>query len=821
MKLQDPILLQTIFQHITGKAGLKNQQGEPQIHSLYFRNSPDGTLRWVWPSGLKKPLFLKTYNTCSGRAKWIAQLIRLIFACRLQRLFASGKYSVTLPAQWAKDWGINGQNWAIFTGTAGSNRTAVLYGNQQFYKIPIGHAATALVAHEHQALLQWQGKGLQHVDLPACAMQGPVLITADMGLGAQQPGLLGHVHWLGLSELANHAHKEQALYRLTAWHQVDEQLDVLGQSYDARIPQGMLTKLQLLKKALDEEDSVVTGLAHGDFTPWNCFVKDGRLALIDWEMAHDDQPLLFDAFHFMYQQAALVAHCSYSQLQTTIRQSLNHPLAQQLIEQHGISVRLHHRLYLLFTITYYLHRYAQQRQWHPQVAWSLRLWNEALNDTLLTMKLATARELLVLDLFGFLQSRNYTALKWAGGNPMALSAESDLDLCCTQSVSKQLTQYLKKHPLVKKYSQHNRSFMRNLMVVTSDGQPLSIDMLWRIKRKSLVMMEASALLHNSSVDKWGIKTPMPENDFTYTWLFYLLNGAAIPERYRQQYQFYSKPWQQYMQNSFAWLQCLPPQAYTDLFFYNKARHFMVVELLKQKPFNNGLRLWQNRWGYWMDTLLNHWPKKGMVITFSGVDGAGKSTVIAQVRQLIEKRYRRKVVVLRHRPALLPMLSAWKEGRQAAEAKAAERLPRQGTNQSFFSSLLRFGYYYTDYLLGQLWVQVKYVWQGYIVLYDRYYFDFIHDAKRSNIELPKQLTTMGYCLLIKPSYNFFLYADVPTILQRKQELDGPSIQLLTGQYLHLFKRLGQGGCRSQYIAIENKHLPHTLQVIHQHLQQQIT
>jgi thymidylate kinase len=200
-----------------------------------------------------------------------------------------------------------------------------------------------------------------------------------------------------------------------------------------------------------------------------------------------------------------------------------------------------------------------------------------------------------------------------------------------------------------------------------------------------------------------------------------------------------------------------------------------------------------------------------------VDGAGKSTVIENIRHQVEKRYRRKVVVLRHRPALLPMLSAWKEGREAAEERAAQRLPRQGNNQSTLSSLLRFAYYYTDYVVGQFIVQAKYVWRGYVVLYDRYYFDFINDGKRSNICLSPKLTSIGYRLLLKPKFNFFLYADVDTILQRKQELDGPSINALTGQYLGLFRRLSQRYNHSQYITIENLALEQTLHIIHQHLQ----
>ena len=40
-------------------------------------------------------------------------------------------------------------------------------------------------------------------------------------------------------------------------------------------------------------------LAHGDFTPWNTFLQDGRLYVFDWEYANSAWPVGFDLAHFM------------------------------------------------------------------------------------------------------------------------------------------------------------------------------------------------------------------------------------------------------------------------------------------------------------------------------------------------------------------------------------------------------------------------------------------------------------------------------------------------------------------------------------------
>lgn len=48
------------------------------------------------------------------------------------------------------------------------------------------------------------------------------------------------------------------------------------------------------------EIKLETSLSHGDFTPWNMLVKNGKIRLIDWEMA-DERELGYDLFTFITQ----------------------------------------------------------------------------------------------------------------------------------------------------------------------------------------------------------------------------------------------------------------------------------------------------------------------------------------------------------------------------------------------------------------------------------------------------------------------------------------------------------------------------------------
>ena len=100
----------------------------------------------------------------------------------------------------------------------------------------------------------------------------------------------------------------------------------------------------------------------------------------------------------------------------------------------------------------------------------------------------------------------------------------------------------------------------------------------------------------------------------------------------------------------------------------------------------------------------------------------------------------------------------------------------------------------------------------MVIYDRYYFDFINDSKRSNIVLPKNISRFGYNLLLKPKYNFFLFADANIILNRKKELSKETIESLTKDYTQLFNSLQSNSNSSVYMPINNIDLETTLNQI---------
>ncbi len=200
-----------------------------------------------------------------------------------------------------------------------------------------------------------------------------------------------------------------------------------------------------------------------------------------------------------------------------------------------------------------------------------------------------------------------------------------------------------------------------------------------------------------------------------------------------------------------------------------------------------------------------------IITFSGVDGAGKTTILRKFTRLLQTKYHKNVIELRHRPSILPILSAFKYGKKKAELKTMEILPRTGGNSSKLSSYVRFFYYLLDYIIGQWVIYLKYTRKGIVVIYDRYYFDFINDALRTNICLDASLMRFFYKYVFKPDINIFLFAPPEVILNRKKEMDKEAIISLTNKYQELFSELGST-YKEKYISIENLDIEVTINTV---------
>ncbi|WP_113922235.1 nucleoside/nucleotide kinase family protein [Cognataquiflexum aquatile] len=767
--------------------GFTKTSGTAGSRKLYVLHNPDGSPRWIWNAENPNPDFLRFYAVSNFRSNVFSVLIKAVFFLKLQHLFfKKNSLSVLLEETHILNPYLK-SNFALFTGTAGPNRKLVLFAKQKFVKIALNENSTRLIEQE-KAMLHLVNGG-QYLEIPSSKSIGNgILALSDLGSKGKRINSFTLLHVKALKELTKNQPREVILFGeteiyLNCLRNLAIEKEV---SFDS-LPKQLVENLGTLAISLSKQ-SIPTHFAHGDFTPWNCFVEGEKISLYDFELAHESMPFGFDAFHFVMQQGILVDHLPYRDIKPKLIPAF------ELLSKEEIRSNLDFgtcfKAYLLVNTSYYLRIYSQQEKWHTQVNWLLNTWNEAISDVLSSTE--SPRSLLIGNVFDFVQNQQYAAVKFPNIHPTSLSEYADIDLLTEKPTAQNLLQYIKQHILVKRVNIQPQSHMLNMVVVLQDGSVLALDLIWQLKRKSLAFMKVSEVINRSERNDFGVKILNPSDTQTFLQYFYGLNFSPIPDRY--------------------------------LNFFEKEEssnidHAMLSAQVESMPENRGLSGMINKMNYALDVLRNIFHQKGIIITFSGVDGAGKSTVIEHTKKELEKKLRKKVVVIRHRPSILPILSAITQGKEKAEQKAANTLPRQGQNNNWVSSLLRFGYYYVDYLFGQFYVYVKHVMRGDVVLYDRYYFDFINDSLRSNIRLPKWLTKAGYRLLLQPDLNFFLYADTETILKRKKELDAEAIATLTKDYLSLFSDLDKKA-KGKYFPIENLHLQETMAIITSKAQTQL-
>jgi thymidylate kinase len=697
---------------------------------------------------------------------------------------------------------ISDYNWAIFTGTTGPNNKLIVFEAEKnkgsFYKISHTQKGTSLIKNEVNTinkLLQIQPSSFTFPKTRQ--VTNNILSVEDLSHSkTKRTGEFSVKHLRVFNEIYQKTKRTSIINILPVFEETNQKLIQLETLKGARIPQGLISKLRVLFDSFDQK-IIDVAFSHGDFTPWNLYVDNEKLAIYDWEMADSKIPIGFDAFHFIIQQGALVEKKCWKEIKKEIDDKITPEVFAQWSGATDRYPEDYLKLYLIINTVSYLDLYSKQENWHEQIYWLLSVWSEATSDSLKQIK--SNRSLLISDVFDVLLHKDYAAINFPDITPGELSEFSDIDLCLSKDEVPKMVGFLKNHPLCKKIQFNHKSFMTTAQIFLKDGSSLSLDLIWKFKRKSLVILNAAQIRAASIQNIFGIKQMAPEDVAVYLGLFYTLNSAKIPQRYQH--------FVEHLPKRKTRISEILQAEFKD----NHVLKASLVAYLKQQKENQYINRIINSFQYFLDSLRVVVFSKGLVITFSGVDGAGKSTVIEKVKIDIEKKLRKRVVVLRHRPSVLPILSAWTKGKKKAEQDAANTLPRQGKNQGKMNSLFRFTYYYSDYLFGQFHIYLKYILRGYVVLYDRYYFDFINDGKRSNIQLPKKIILAGYSLLLKPDLNFFLYAPADIILGRKQELDKETIISLTYDYLQLFQKLSNSSSKV-YLGIENIDLDNTIDLI---------
>lgn len=155
---------------------------------------------------------------------------------------------------------------------------------------------------------------------------------------------------------------------------------------------------------------------------------------------------------------------------------------------------------------------------------------------------------------------------------------------------------------------------------------------------------------------------------------------------------------------------------------------------------------------------------GRFWAFSGPDGAGKSSLIAALAPLMERRLCRSVRVLHTRPFIL----AW-SGRRPGEGRRADRLSTRPPPRPL-ESLARWLLAWADYRLAKAILFPLWLARGTWILADRWVLDYRIDPLIRGINLPAPWLARLAVAAPLPDGQFVLTAAPDILIARKGELD---------------------------------------------------
>ena len=167
---------------------------------------------------------------------------------------------------------------------------------------------------------------------------------------------------------------------------------------------------------------------------------------------------------------------------------------------------------------------------------------------------------------------------------------------------------------------------------------------------------------------------------------------------------------------------------------------------------------------YMNRLLN---PIGFSVVLLSPDGGGKTTIANLVLERVSGSFHGGRVQY-WRPYLLPAMGRLKFW-NPSEEPSTNPDPHGHPKQNPIKSLIRFFYYLTDYLVGYPFKVYLAKVRKKIIIFDRYYYDYLVDLHRYRFNLPKWLPKIFLPLIPSADLTIYLDAEPDDLLKRKQEL----------------------------------------------------
>ncbi|HPF14308.1 MAG: hypothetical protein H6830_08530 [Planctomycetes bacterium] len=209
----------------------------------------------------------------------------------------------------------------------------------------------------------------------------------------------------------------------------------------------------------------------------------------------------------------------------------------------------------------------------------------------------------------------------------------------------------------------------------------------------------------------------------------------------------------------------------------------------------------------------YFQPRGLCIAFLGTDGSGKTTLIEALRGVLQPHYRDgQSGVRKLRPGLLPQINRWFHPRKLRYSVEDCSRPHRAQPSGALGSAFRASYYALDCLLGWPLRILPLRRRNALLIFDRYYLEFLVDPRRARIAPKSPVPRWWSRVVPQPDTMLVCVADPKVIHKRKQELPYAEIE----RQVQGFETLPQKFPRTHLIRTEGSledSLDHVLSAIY--------
>ena len=259
--------------------------------------------------------------TCSGlalfqpilsSAQWMKRGVIVLSKMGLGRLWAKPKIYVSGRPAIAEYFNCDSLSFAYFTGTDSPHRKVAVQVMDRrgklkgFAKLTRNANVRQLLLHEANTLKYVSNLGLQTAYVPKVLFAGDIgnvhMIVTDT---LKTPRTKTKTHFA----VEHRAFLQELAEKTTPKDPVS--VEVIAKDFRTRfnrisphLENVWCGRLEKAISALEGQSTLKlgAGLSHGDFTPWNTFMANGRLYVFDWEYAEESRPISNDIIHFVLNQ---------------------------------------------------------------------------------------------------------------------------------------------------------------------------------------------------------------------------------------------------------------------------------------------------------------------------------------------------------------------------------------------------------------------------------------------------------------------------------------------------------------------------------------